>query len=423
MLNLFILFASSTVYVEEHFAPGWEKNWSRPEKIRPGLLLGKFRSSAGSYYADEKKQRGLETMDAHRYYLFYTNFSQPLDTREKDLIIQYTVRLDMYIDCAGSYIKILGPPTNPLTFSNESDYSIMFGPDICGATLHQTKVRLGYNGQHFDIKKNINAYKDHLTHGYTLIIRKNGTIEVRIDNEIKAIGKLSEMFDVPNVVQIPDPASVKPEDWDDTEFIIDENDKKPDDWVDDEFIEDPDSFKPPSFDDSMPWAPPMIKNPDYIGEWKPRYIKNPKYKGIWKPKMIDVDPIPDPTFGFYPSLTYLGIDVFQSCPGSIMGNFLVTDDEEYAYQSLKEAFLNIRGEEIKTFDSHSDQLQRERETQQRFDQNDYDSFKRIDAMSSDGRRKSKDPIKDEKLKKAEKIKKLKKEEAKKKASVYNNIGL
>ena len=197
MLNFFVLFAKSTVYLEEHFEPGWEKKWSRPEIVRRGVLLGKFRSSAGSYYADEKKQRGLETMDARRFYLFYSNFSQPFDTREKDLIVQYTVRLDMYIDCAGAYIKILGPPNNQIEFSNESDYSIMFGPDICGATLHQTKLRLGYKGDHYDIKTNINANKDHLTHGYTLIIRKNNTIEVRIDNEIKAKGLLSDLFDLP----------------------------------------------------------------------------------------------------------------------------------------------------------------------------------------------------------------------------------
>ena len=422
MLGFFILLSKSTVYLEEHFEPGWEKNWSRPEIVRRGVLLGKFRSSAGSYYADEKKQRGLETMDARRFYLFYSNFSQPFDTREKDLIVQYTVRLDMYIDCAGAYIKLLGPPNKQIEFSNESDYSIMFGPDICGATLHQTKLRLGYKGEHFDIKTNINANKDHLTHGYTLIIRKNNTIEVRIDNEIKAKGLLSELFDVPNVTQIPNPNSVKPDDWEDVEYIVDENDKKPDYWVDDEFIEDPDAFRPPSFDDSMPWAPPMIKNPDYIGEWKPRMIKNPKFKGFWKPDLIDVEPTPDPTFGHYPSLTFLGIDVFQSCPGSILGNFLVTDDEEYAYKALRDAFLDLRGEEIKIFDSHSDQLQKEKEMETRFGKNDYDTFKSIDSISSDGRPTSKDPLKDSKLKKAAKESKLKKKQQQE-ANLYNDYGL
>lgn len=405
----------SRVYLEEHFDPGWEKNWSRPEKVKRGVLLGKFRSSAGTYYADEIKQRGLETMDAHRYYLFYSNFTEPFDTRDKDLIIQYTVRLDMYIDCAGAYIKLLGPPNKQVEFSNESQYSIMFGPDICGANLHQTKVAIGYNDSYYTIKDNLNANKDHLTHGYTLIIRKNNTVEVKIDGETKISEKLQDLFDIPKVTTIPDPNSVKPADWDDIEYIIDENDKKPADWVDDEFIEDPDAFRPPSFDDSMEWVPPMIKNPDYIGKWKPRFIPNPNFKGFWTPKMIEVEPTPDPQFGHFQSLTFLGIDVFQSCPGTILGNFLVTDDEEYAKKALKEAFLSIRSDEIESFDIHSDATKREKVRESKYNEKDYDVFQKLDAMSSDDevlKAKKMDALKAKKESEKIKEKKLKKKEAK-----------
>lgn len=411
MLSLLFSYSFSRVYLEEHFNPGWEKNWARPDKVKRGVLLGKFRSSAGAYYADEKKQRGLETMDAHRYYLFYSNFTEPFDTRDKDLIIQFTVRLDMYIDCAGAYIKLLGPPTKQTEFSNETFYSIMFGPDICGANLHQTKVSIGYNDEYYPIKDNINANKDHLTHGYTLIIRKDNTIEVKIDGETKSSGKLSDLFSIPTVSSIPDPKSKKPFDWDDVEYIVDENDVKPDDWVDDEFIEDPDAFRPPTFDDSVEWVPPMIKNPDYIGEWKPRFIPNPNFKGFWKPDMIEVDPMPDPQFGHFPSLTYLGIDIFQSCPGTILGNFLVTDDEKYAEKALIEAFLSIRSDEIESFDTHSDQAKRDKAKDTRFNEKDYDMFKKLDAISSDDdvsknanklkAQKEKEKIKEKKLKKKE----------------------
>ena len=378
-----IYLINSKIYLEERFNSGWEERWKKPEIIKKGVLLGKFRLSAGNFFADENLQRGLETLDSRRYYLLYSNFSESFDTRQSDLIIQYTVRLDMYVDCSGEYIKIFGPPANPNTFSNETFYSIMFGPDVCGATLHQTKVYIGYNGEYYPIKKKINCYKDHLTHAYTLIIRKNHSIEIKIDGETIISGLINKLFDVPIVSQIPDPNSFKPINWDDNEFIIDINDKKPIDWVDEQFIEDPDAFRPPSWDDSIEWAPPMIKNPDYIGEWKPKLIPNPNFKGYWKPNLISVDPIFDPSFGHFPSLTFLGIDLFQSCPGSILSNFLITDDEKYAEEVLKEVFLNIRTAEIKNFDLLADRLQKEKEIERLRNEKDMDHIKKLDAISSD----------------------------------------
>ncbi|KAK8870154.1 hypothetical protein M9Y10_008031 [Tritrichomonas musculus] len=357
----FLYFCSSTVYLEERFAPGWENRWHKPKHVRKGVQLGRVRLSAGDFYGDERKQRGMQTMDAQRNYLLYSNLTHRMDTRDRDLIIQYTVRLHYYLDCGGQYIKLLGGDADVGRFSNETDYLLMFGPDICGATFRRTHFIISYKGEHYQTLHPLNCFKDHLTHSYTLIIRKNNTIEVQIDGEVVDEGALDSHFPIPPVDQIPDPDDKKPEDWDDDEWIVDPKDKKPKNWVDEEFIPDPDAFKPPSWDDSIVWAPQMIRNPDYIGEWTPRIIKNPNYKGPWKPKMIDQKAEVDPTFGHFSDIAYLGLEFFQNVPDSIFNNFLITDDEEYARKMLEDVYLSIREEEVRNFDEQSARLKKQKD--------------------------------------------------------------
>ncbi|KAH0791737.1 Calreticulin family protein [Histomonas meleagridis] len=361
MFCFFLISVHSTVYLEERFGPGWETRWKKPTHVRKGVQLGRVRVTSGSFWGDEKKQRGLETMDSKRNYLLYTNLTHRMDTRDKDLIIQYTVRLPYYVDCSGQYIKILSSDVDPTHFSNETDYLIMFGPDICGATFRRTHFIITHKGKKYETTRHVNCIKDHLTHSYTLIIRKNNTIEVRIDGEIVDNGTLEERFQIPSADLIPDPNDIKPNDWDDDEWIIDPNDKKPDNWVDEEFIADPDAFKPQSWDDSIVWAPPMIRNPRYRGEWSPRIIKNPNYKGVWTPKMINESVEKDPTFGHFSSIGYLGLEFFHNAPGSIFNNFLITDNETYAREMLEDVFLSIREAEVKNFDEHNRKLSKERE--------------------------------------------------------------
>ena len=421
MLFIIISLSFSRVYFEERFDSGWEGRWKRPSHVKKGIQLGKVRVSAGDYFGDEKIQRGLETMEARRFYLLYSNFSHIFDTRDKDLILQYTLRLNLYVDCSGFYVKLFSSSADPERLSNETQYEIMFGPDICGAVRKKTHIILGKNGKYYPYMKGLSCYKDHLTHAYTLVIRKNNTVEYRIDGKVIDSGDLNMKFNVPMTNEIPDPNQNKPEDWDDDKYIVDPEDVKPDDWVDVEFIPDPDAFRPPSWDESIPWAPPMIKNPDYIGEWKPRLIENPKYSGVWNPKTIKTnEPVEDPTFGKFPDLSFIGIEFFQSSPGSIFDNFLVTDDEEYANKMLEETFYNIRDEEVRCFDRMSNKATEEKEleryrTRKERDLKDKEKLKSDSISDSD---KEKETPEMKKLRK----RREKKELAKKRAQRNNDFG-
>jgi calreticulin len=121
--------------------------------------------------------------------------------------------------------------------------------------------------------------------------------------------------------------------------------------VDDEYMPDPDAFGPPACDDTIPWSPPLVKNAAYKGPLARRTIANPRYRGPWQPRTVLVqDAVPDPTFGWFPALAFLGLEFFQNAPGSIFDNFLVTDDEAYAKEMLSEVFLDLREAELKSYD-------------------------------------------------------------------------
>jgi calreticulin len=361
---LFISTSLAAVYLEERFERGWENRWKKPTHLRKGVQFGRVRISAGNFWGDEKIQRGMETIDSKRNYLFYSNLTHRFDSRHRDLIVQYTVRMSYFADCGGQYLKLLSSDTDPTKFSNETEYLLMFGPDICGATFRRTHVIIGHQGRTYPTLRPPNCFKDHLTHAYTLILRRNNTMEVLIDNEIMDEAQFSDRFMIPPTRSIPDPQSRKPADWDDDEWIVDPNDIKPKNWVEAEFISDPNAFKPPSWDDSVTWAPPMVKNPEYIGEWAPKVIANPKYKGIWHPKLIAADVEHDPTFGRFPQIGYLGLEFFHNTPNTIFDNFLITDDEGYAAKMLDEVFLSIREQEVKNFDAHQQRRRKEKEIEE-----------------------------------------------------------
>ena len=116
-----ISLSASQVFLEERFESGWENRWTKPTKVRKGVQLGRVRLSAGDFFGDERIQRGIETMDKARYYFLTTNFSHAMDTRNRDLILQYTIRMNFHADCSGQYIKLLDSKIDPTRFSNETD--------------------------------------------------------------------------------------------------------------------------------------------------------------------------------------------------------------------------------------------------------------------------------------------------------------
>jgi len=299
---------------------------------------GEWKLSAGKFGSEEDK--GLQTAQDARFYQISAAMKD-FSNKGKKLIIQYAVKHEQNIDCGGGYVKLLPAGLDQANFNGDSDYNVMFGPDICGATK-KVHVIFNYKGKNHLINKEIPCESDEHNHLYTLIVNPDTTYEVKIDGVSKQKGSLKEDWDMLLPRKINDPAASKPADWDDRAQIDDPNDVKPADW--DSIpaqIPDPDATKPDDWDDELDgeWEAPKIDNPKYKGAWKPKQINNPAYKGAWvHPQIDNPDFKDDDTLGQYPSHKFIGIEIWQVKSGTIFDRFLVTDDEAKA-DAAKDAFL------------------------------------------------------------------------------------
>ncbi|KAJ1679070.1 hypothetical protein EV182_002790 [Spiromyces aspiralis] len=348
--------ASARVYFQETFSEPESLDRWIPSKVRDDY--GTIRLATGKWYGDEKAGQGLQLASEARFYAYSAKLDRNFNTKGKDLVLQFTVKYEQIIDCGGAYLKLLPPSHDPAKFDGDSEYAVMFGPDVCGQANRRVHAILNYNGKNYDNKKEILPRTDQLTHQYTFWVKPDQTFEIHIDNKLQANGTLEDFYDALPPREIPDPDAKKPDDWVDEASIIDPSDKKPDDWVDGPArIPDPDAKKPDDWDDDMDgdWEPPMIANPEYKGEWKPRKVPNPAYKGQWVPPNI---PNPnyesDEDFGAY-VIGYVGLDIWTVKAGTIIDNILVTDDIDYASEFGNTTWANYVKAEIESLEKYEEE--------------------------------------------------------------------
>lgn len=276
---------------------------------------------------------GLRTTTNEKYYTTSAKFT-PFSNKGKTLVIQYIVKNEQLIDCGGSYLKLYPSGVDQETLGGETDYNIMFGPDICGSSNRRVHVILSHKGKGHLIKKTIAPETDEFSHLYTLIINPDNTYEVRIDGKKKEGGSISDDWDILPPKKIKDPKESKPADWVDAKEIADPEDVKPADWDDiPATIVDPDAEKPEDWNDELDgeWEAPVISNPEFKGEWKAKKIPNPEYVGPWVHPMIDnPDFEDDPELYAYDDFGVVGIEVWQVKAGTIFDDFLIASSEEEA---------------------------------------------------------------------------------------------
>ncbi|KAH7300066.1 hypothetical protein KP509_24G043600 [Ceratopteris richardii] len=345
---------------------------------------------------------GLLVSEKARKYGIATILPEAVEFKDKPVILQYELRLQNGIECGGSYLKFLRAQKDgwtPDQLDNTAPYSIMFGPDKCGATnkvhfifQHKNPKTGSYREHH--LKFPPSPPNDKLSHVFTAFVYPNNTVSIFIDEiEKKTADLLSESFDPPVLppktipdpedkkpedwderVKIPDPEAVKPEDWDENApYEIEDLDAtKPVGWLDDEpeEIDDPDAIKPEDWDDDEDgeWEPPKVrnpkcedglgcgqwmrpkkKNPAYKGKWYAPMIDNPAYKGVWKARQI-----PNPEYFHMEKLNLepvvaLGIEIWTMQDGILFDNILITNDEKIAsiYREQWKAKYDIEKEQQK----------------------------------------------------------------------------
>jgi calnexin len=369
---------SKPVVFFEPFDETWNSRWVQ---IKNGKYTGEFKVTEPTAFAGIPGDKGLVIPEKARHYAAVAKFPSVLDTKDKDLVVQYEVRFQNGIECGGAYIKLLTntPGFSAEAFADNTPYTIMFGPDKCGSTnkvhfifRHQNPVTKEWEEKHLQDAPGIKA--DRITHLYTLHVRPDNTFDIFVDQEKVKSGSLLEDFSPPvnppaqiddptdskpadwvDEAEIPDPDARKPADWneDEPEYILDDEAVKPAGWLDNEpeEVADPEAEKPEDWDDALDgewlaptipnpkcdevgcgkWTAPKIRNPAYKGKWRAALIPNPKYKGPWAPRQI-----PNPAFfedkhpHHFAPMAALGIEVWQMSDGILFDNFIIGHDKRVA---------------------------------------------------------------------------------------------
>lgn len=353
ILSALVASTSAEVYFKETFDDAtWEDRWVVSDWKKSEL--GKWKHTAGDYYGDAEADKGIQTSQDARFYSISAKLPAEFSNKDKDLVIQYSVKQTKDVDCQGAYIKLLPAGLDQKNFGGDSDYNIMFGPDVCGSTTKRVHQIFTYKGENLLTEKNTKCATDKQTHVYTFIVKPDNTYETRIDGEVKESGNMKDDWKFLLPKEIKDPEQSKPKDWVDDKMIADPEDVKPEGYDDiPATIADPDAEKPDDWDDDADgeWEAPTIDNPEYKGEWEPKMIENPDYKGEWVHPMIpNPDFVDDNEVYKYDSNAYVGFELWQVKSGTIFDNIIITDDIAEAESFMAETWGKNKDAEKKMLD-------------------------------------------------------------------------
>jgi calreticulin len=353
------LFAQShakTYFKEDFNDKGWSDRWTVPSKWKSAGEMGEWKHTTGEFFASAS-DKGVQTSEDARFYGMTAKMDESFTSEGKQLVLQFSVKHEQDLDCGGAYIKLLPGDVDRDSFGGDTEYAIMFGPDVCGSSNRKTHVIFNYppKNDNLLIKKEVRVETDKLTHLYTLVVEPDNTFKVMIDQEVVREGKLEDEFDFLLPKEIKDPEVSKPKDWVDAKKIPDPEDEKPEGYDDiPESIPDPEASKPDDWDDDEDgeWEAPMVDNPDFKGPWKPKMIDNPDYKGPWEHPMI-----PNPDYVYDEKLharctdcTHVGFELWQVKSGTIFDDIIVTDSLEEAEAYAKETTMKKKGPEKEKFE-------------------------------------------------------------------------
>jgi len=371
-------------FSEEGFKGDWESRWIHStNKVSEGTA-GKFDISAGKYYGDAVEDRGLHTTQDARFYSISAKFEE-FSNKGKTFVLQYRIKHEQNIDCGGGYIKLLPAGTDQVNFNGDSNYNVMFGPDVCGSTK-RVHLIFNYKGKNHLINKQIQPESDDLSHIYTLIVRPDNTYEIKIDGKQKAAGKLDEDWDFLPPKRIKDPKLSKPSDWVDDKEIPDPTDKKPEGWDDvPRETADPSAKKPEDWDNDLDgeWEAPVVPNPEWKGDWKPKMIPNPDYKGEWvHPEIDNPDYKYDENIYAFDSFGVLGIEIWQVKSGTIFDDFIVTDSEAEAEAEVEEDLKDMEKEK-KMKEAEEEKKRKEDEEKRKLEEEKAKTEKKDDEHEHD----------------------------------------
>ncbi|KAF9324953.1 hypothetical protein BGZ91_002648 [Linnemannia elongata] len=211
----------------EQFATNWSDRWTASEATKESNAEGEVFSYVGQWSVEEpsvypglKNDLGLVAKSVATHHAISASLPEVIDNKDKTLVVQYEVKAQEGLECGGAYMKLLTESPQGIKFkefSNETPYTIMFGPDSPDQTF-EIKI----NGE--------SAASGSLLEDFQPPV--NPTKEIDDASDSKPANWVEE-------ARIPDAKATKPEDWDEDApaTILDEKATKPTDWLEDEAAE------------------------------------------------------------------------------------------------------------------------------------------------------------------------------------------
>ena len=150
---------------------------------------------------------GIRTSEDAKFYAFTAKLEEDFDNADSDsLVFGFSVKHEQKMDCGGAYAKLLPPGTDVENFNGDADYTIMFGPDICGYSTKKVQAIFNFGGENLGKEKDVKTPDDEYTHQFLLIVNKDETYEIRVDGEEKAKGNMKEdwNFELPKTIKDPE---------------------------------------------------------------------------------------------------------------------------------------------------------------------------------------------------------------------------
>ena len=94
-----------------------------------GAEAGKFELTAGKFYGDAEKDKGIKTSQDAKFYAASAKFDKSFSNEEKTLVVQFTVKHEQNIDCGGGYVKLFDcslDQVGDLQFTSRLKYKKVF---------------------------------------------------------------------------------------------------------------------------------------------------------------------------------------------------------------------------------------------------------------------------------------------------------
>ncbi|XP_055975772.1 calreticulin-3 isoform X1 [Sorex fumeus] len=319
--------ALATVYFQEEFLDGerWRNRWVQSTNDSG---FGHFRLSSGKFYGHKEKDKGLQTTQNSRFYAISARF-RPFSNKGRTLVLQYTVKHEQKMDCGGGYIKVFPSHLDQKQLNRNSQYYIMFGPDICGFDVTKVHVILHFKNQYHSNKKTIRCKVDGFTHLYTLVLRPDLSYEVRIDGQVAESGDIEYDWNLESLKSAAKKTQTEPQRWEqdwDKQFL-DAGPSAPSDWNS-------------KLDGDL--QAPLLQKPPYQDGLKAKGINN----DVWlHHKLKNTNYLTEYDLSEFENIGAIGLELWQVRSGTIFDNFLITDDEEYAEKFGKATWGETKGPE------------------------------------------------------------------------------